>query len=128
MKKVLLAILLGFCAFCLTHKAEAQTYGLHLISVHKPGAHMNTVTPGAYVLFDSGVTLGAYRNSESKFSTYAGYTMGENWQLTLGAVTGYNRPLLPMLVPSYRFQNGLRVSLIPNPFGQSALHLSLELR
>lgn len=114
-----------FLAILLLHpfSALAQwTYGAHLLSFHKPGSHMETVTPGLYALHSSGVTLGAYRNSEGKFSTYAGYSTE---YLTVGLVTGYNRrPVLPMLVPSYKFSNGYRISLIPNPFGPSAIHLS----
>jgi hypothetical protein len=106
-----------------------MSYGAHLVSFHKPGSHMETVTPGAYVLhIPTGATLGAYRNSEGKLSAYAGVTLERGpWQLTVGAVTGYNkRAVLPMLAPSYKFDNGMRVSLIPNPFGHSAIHVSKE--
>jgi hypothetical protein len=108
---------------------KAWAYGAHLVSFHKPGTHMETITPGAYALhIPTGATLGAYRNSEGKFSAYAGVTLERGpWQVTLGVVTGYaKRRVLPMVAPSYKFDNGYRVSIIPNPFGQSAVHISKE--
>jgi len=76
----------------------------------------------------SGATVGAFRNSIGRNSGYAGWT----WQagpfgLTAGAITGYPRAkVLPLLVPSYRLASGVRISVVPNPFGAAALHLSLE--
>jgi hypothetical protein len=119
------SIVLSLLLLSTSAQAEDWKYGLHVLSFHKPGSHMQTITPGAYALHTSGVTLGAYRNSLGKFSSYAGYSTK---YLTLGVVTGYPRAkLLLMVVPSYKFESGYRVSLIPNPWGQSAIHLSKEL-
>lgn len=102
--------------------------GLHLLSFHAE-AGMETVTPGLYVRHDSGFTLGAYRNSCGQRSAYVGWTWQPIYRLdvTVGAVSGY-RPgrLMPMLAPSYRVGAGVRLAVIPNPFGPWALHLSVE--
>lgn len=102
--------------------------GLHLLSLHaQPG--METATPGIYARHaPSGTTLGLLRNSEGKASAYAGLTFERGpVAITLGAVTGYQRAaVLPLVVPSLQLGGGLRLSLIPNPFGAWALHLSAE--
>jgi len=109
--------------------ATALVLGVHLLSFHAD-PHQETITPGVYAIAPSGVTLGFYRNSERGRSTYLGWSLqGQHWAVTVGAVTGYRRaPVLPIFVPSYRFDNGIRLSVVPNPWGASALHLSKEFR
>lgn len=108
--------------------AASWLIGLHLMSLHaQPG--METVTPGVYARYEpTGATLGLLRNSEGRASVYAGLTLQRApLAVTLGAVTGYQRAsVLPLVVPSVRFDGGLRLSVIPNPFGAWALHLSAE--
>ena len=106
---------------------DGWVIGLHLLSFHA-GPSMETITPGVYAIAPSGATLGYYRNSHRRPSAYAGWSwQGRHWALTAGAVTGYERAkVLPLLVPSYRFSTGMRASVIPNPWGESALHLSWE--
>lgn len=104
-------------------------YGMHMVSLHRPGSGMRTLTPGVYALHkSSGFTIGAYNNSLGRASVYTGLTLERgNFQLTLGAVTGYSKAkVLPMAAPSYKMADGWRISAIPNPFGESALHLSKE--
>lgn len=127
------------CVFLLSSEANAQeapsesepkawTLGVHAISLHKRGSGLQTVTPGVYAIHSSGLTLGAFRNSYARPSVYVAYSLTSGpWGLTMGAVTGYPRArVLPMFAPSYKFDNGLRVSVIPSPFGNSAIHFSKE--
>lgn len=109
--------------------------GLHLISIHNVGGY-ETATPGVYLRLPSGVTLGHYRNSLGRPSTYAAYTAetaDRRWAITVGAVTGYPAmPVAPMVVPSMRLSLGpadVRLAYIPKPphyGGAHALHIALE--
>ena len=80
----------------------AGTVGLHLASVHIPArSAYNNVNPGVYYRSDAGWTTGAYRNSLSKTSVYAGYTLQYGrFGLTAGGATGYQQTVQPLLVPS----------------------------
>ena len=112
-------------------KACAQTIGLHLATYHDRGDY-NDRNPGVYVRSDAGWTGGIYHNSHRKTSVHAGRTWSIEHKLggaalTLGAVTGYQRPLMPLLVPSLRI-GYTRLALLPkaSPKGATGLHLSLE--
>lgn len=126
-----------------TTSAESITIGLHLATHHLAvphGTHLQGHNPGLYARLPSGLTLGAYHNSEGRGSAYAGYTWsssGGTWGLTAGVVTGYVRhPVAPLLVPSLRLPLGawagagtaLRLSFLPKPHprGAAGLHLSVE--
>jgi hypothetical protein len=127
--------------------------GLHLVSYHedhKP--YTNNVNPGVYAECD-GWTAGAFKNSLSRSSVYAGYTFRhEPFALSLGVTSGYERregpcrpgyknskdnpctvglvdgKILPMLTPSVVF-GGARLWLVPKHKGSStAIHLSYEWR
>jgi hypothetical protein len=80
--------------------ASAQTVGLHLVSAHQHGG-LNGINPGIYARFDSGLTLGTYRNSYGRQSVYAAETFetdqvhGFSAALTVGAITGYGRVFGP---------------------------------
>ena len=108
---------------------EPLTVGAHALSIHGSSRY-ETLTPGLYVRTESGLTAGVLRNSHGRPGAYAGQTWERNgWALTVGAIAGYERAkLLPLVVPSYRFDSGLRVSLLPNPWERSgtALHFSWE--
>ena len=151
MKSFTLALLLAFVSVQ-TIAAEPSPYapstiGLHIATKHnQPG--YNSANPGLYAKWDSGLTVGFYRNSESnrfgnptKISTYVGYTaelpafdLG-SYDLrigaTVGVITGYgNRRLTPLLAPSVAISKGanaLRLTVIPS-FRDSAagIHLSIE--
>jgi hypothetical protein len=107
----------------------ALAIGLHLGTYHFDASKgYNDFNPGAYVVCD-GWTSGAYRNSERKPSVYAGKTFAfSGFDVTIGAVTGYRRAALtPMLVPSHKFENGVRLSLLlPAEKGGGGVHLSWE--
>jgi hypothetical protein len=96
---VALAVVLALSA----PASGADTFGLHLASVHTPARHFNNTNPGVYYRSDDGWTVGGYHNSLRNPSVYAGYS----WQygafaLTAGGVTGYQDAVQPMLVPSLR--------------------------
>lgn len=130
------ASLIALGAFLLFGNAKADTIGAHLVTAHdKPG--LCNVNPGAYYRADSGLTAGAYHNSDCRMSAYAGWT----WQtegatrlaLTAGLVTGYRAHLvMPLLVPSVArdLRDGwaVRLTFIPRveKRGANALHLSVE--
>jgi len=119
----------------------ALILGLHLATAHidaPPDAHLQGRTVGVYARAESGLTLGAYRNSYGRPSTYAAWTWstpGGMLSLTAGAVTGYPRASVsPLLVPSLRLPLAgvpgwaVRLSALPKPHsdGAAGLHLSLE--
>lgn len=135
---VLACIVCAICAFLLSTNANAEgiktgaevpafRFGVHALSFHTAKGY-ETITPGLYAIHSSGAAAGFYRNSEGKPSAYAGWSLERGqWNVLIGAVTGYKRAkVLPMLAPGYRFASGMRVSVIPNPFGASALHLSAD--
>jgi hypothetical protein len=104
--------------------------GIHLATWHsKPG--FNNINPGVYLReVKSGATIGAYCNSESssarfpdaercKLATYAGKTWSYqvNQHVTISAtagfIGGYERGIMPMVLPSALIGNHLRVVIIP---------------
>lgn len=127
-------VLLSTC----TH---AQTLGLHTATWHsRPG--YQAATPGAYLRWDNGATLGAYRNSEGHGTAYAGWTWttDEAAPLSVGftaaAATGYAiAPVVPLLAPSaaWRATPGTTLRLVALPKwhpkqGATAVSLSVEVR
>ncbi|MDT8998343.1 hypothetical protein RQP53_03525 [Paucibacter sp. APW11] len=110
--------------------AAGLVIGIQLLSLHAGGGDLRTLTPGAYVQLESGATAGVYLNSHGRRSVFAGWTLEQGrWALTVGGVSGYPKaPAIPMLVPSYRLDSGLRIGIVPNPFGASVLHFSYEVR
>lgn len=158
MKRLIAAGVLAFAGI-----ASAQTVGVHLVSYHFHNEHVagfpnselwNNQNYGIYFRSESGLTIGRYFNSRRMWSNYAGYTMGDQFALTLGIVSGYDRVtqgqgdytanrcfgpynchdvhlkkiILPMIAPSVKVpltdHFALRLSLM---VGQpSALHLSAE--
>lgn len=129
------------CAISQVRAAEGFTVGLHLVTAHYGASDMQGRNPGVYVHAHSGpfagMTVGTYRNSYARRSTYLAYTWhssDQRYALTAGAVTGYSLArVLPMLVPSVRFPltggTALRASFLFNPMSKghgSGLHLSVE--
>jgi hypothetical protein len=120
--------------------AQADTIGLHLASWHsKPG--YNNVNPGAYWRGDSGLTVGAYCNSESRsalfpgarrceLARYVGYSFEAGpVTLTAGVIDGYQRGAVPMVLPSVKLGDTLRLAFIPRidpKRGAHVLHLMAE--
>jgi hypothetical protein len=114
----------------LTGCCNAATFGLHLGTYHfERQYNFNEFNPGVYVEHNKIVT-GAYLNSLQKVSIYSGYKLEiSKIDVILGAVTGYGG-IKPMVVPSYKFDNGVRVSLIPKSPGvknsSGGFHVSYE--
>lgn len=112
-----------------------ETVGAHVASWHVHEG-FNNVNPGLYARWDSGLTMGAYWNSERAMSAYAGWTFSfqeDRYALTVGAVSGYQRAaVLPLVVPSVKLrlteQASVRLSWVLGPKGGEALHLSVERR
>jgi hypothetical protein len=108
--------------------------GLHVASAHTQSGY-NGINPGVYARWDSGLTAGAYFNSERRGTVYAGWTWvdaEDRFSVTLGGATGYARAtVVPMVVPSVRLglneDASVRLSMALTK-ECSALHLSLERR
>lgn len=112
-------------------QAHAGTLGFHIASHHLPNNGFNNVNPGVYYIRDDGWTVGTYYNSERKQSVYAGYTWDWGWvRLQAGVITGYSRPVLPMVMPSFSLSHGFRLYVIPRVErgGASVVHLTWEKR
>ena len=132
-------------ALCGATAASAQTIGAHVRSWHSAQGY-NNVNPGLMVRTESGLTAGAYCNSESRserFSTakrcrLAAY-LGQHadWALapglkvglTGGALVGYSRAkVLPFIVPSLLIGDHVRLIYAPKvePKGVQTVSLVLE--
>ncbi len=112
-----LAKLLASLAMLVAMQAQACTnmaVGAHLATYHfDRQANHNEVNPGLYAMCD-GWTAGIYRNSERSTSYYAGRTVRVAWfDITVGAISGYRRGTVPMLVPSILLPGGLRLAFLP---------------
>jgi len=133
---------------------ESIVLGLHLASHHFPNRdYFENSNPGIYGRAENGLTAGVYRNTLGRTSVYGGVTLGDQYAVTLGVVSGYDkRPVdiprcdnglypdathpctrgssnhkwAPMIAPSVRL-GPARVSIIPR-IGDSAsvVHLSVE--
>jgi hypothetical protein len=125
--------------------ALASTFLLHTVSGHGTGGY-NNLNPGLGIRSDSGLTLGAYCNSESRSARFPGAKVcqpsaylgqhydwnlvpGVRFGLTGGVLVGYSRAqVLPFVLPSLLFGDHLRVLFAPaiEPKGVSAVSLVLE--
>jgi hypothetical protein len=97
------AVLIGLMAALLSVPALAQVpsvIGVHLTSAHvggkEPGGSRgwNNRNPGLYARWSNGLTIGAFRNSLYRQSTYLGWTLSDkvdHFSVTLGVVSGYDR-------------------------------------
>lgn len=114
---------------------KKDTIGVHLFSHHFPAENYNNVNPGLYYRLAEGPVMGFYRNSVRRLSIYAGYTFEwGRFDLTLGAVTGYEYAAQPLVVPSValftvRGVTG-RLAYIPHiekRIGSNVLHFAIEM-
>ena len=107
----------------------ALAIGLHLGTYHfDRKAGFNNANPGIYANCDN-IVAGVYYNSLRKPSVYAGYAFHLGpVDVLVGAVSGYTaNHLTPMVIPSYRFTNGVRINLIPKAVKHGGgVHLSYE--
>lgn len=143
MKHIVIAII-----FYAAAASQAQTAGLHLGSFHDKG-DFNNANVGAYYKWHERTVFsvpyapvaGIVYNSERRVSVYAAAVFeGEGFAVkslrvkpavTVGLITGYFVPLMPLVTPSVAFSKGnyaVRVSLIPKAYaaGAAAVHFSLE--
>jgi hypothetical protein len=127
MKKLILAALVAASL-----SAQADTMGVHVATWHeKPG--FNNVNPGLYYRTASGFQIGGYYNSNERLSLYAAQVWQWGWfSITAGVVTGYEKPIMPLILPSVRVLHtkdfDLNLSFIPQvtPKGSAAIHLSIS--
>lgn len=125
--KVLAALVLGLMGVA----AQACTLGLHIGSQHYPAQSYNNANPGAYYIASNGVTVGGYYNSERRPSFYAGYSWDYGpFRLQVGGITGYYKPVLPMVAPSVALGYGFRVAVLPKVErgGSTVVHLMYEVK
>lgn len=108
--------------------AFAGTLGFHLGSYHWPQSNFNNLNLGAYYRTDEGWMVGAYRNSWYKPSVYVARVVRVGpIDVALGGTTGYATTIAPLVVPSYRFENGLRVAFVPKyNLNNAAVHFMWE--
>lgn len=127
-------ILAAAAVALLATTAHADTIGMHIASWHsEPG--FNNVNPGLYYRTDAGWTAGAYCNSESrsgrfpdaprcKVSAYAGrsFEVGP-FTLTAGVITGYAMGTVPMVLPSLKLGDHLRIGFVPKIDPKTGSHV-----
>lgn len=116
-------------ALALAGVANAGTLGLHIGSQHFPAQQYNNSNPGVYYISDQGWTAGTYYNSERKQSVYAGKSWDYGpFRLQAGFITGYSRPVLPMVAPSVGLGAGFRLTVLPKVErdGSAVIHLMWE--
>ena len=112
--------------------AQAGELLLHGPSYHFGPTEYNNANYGLGYAFDNNFVLGAYENSINKTSVYAGYcfTVTQRISVLAGAVSGYEIPVAPAVVLSYRVpiteRLGLRINLVP--FGSGVINLALGVR
>ena len=122
----IMAITLGVAAH---GTATAGTLGIHIGSQHFPSKDYNNVNPGVYYIADDGATVGTYYNSERRQSVYAGWTFDSGpWRLQVGAITGYQGRVLPMVAPSVALGHGFRLTVLPKleRDGAAVAHITWE--
>lgn len=125
--------------------ASAQTIGVHVGSWHSAQGYDN-INPGLMVRAESGLTAGAYCNSESRSARLPGAKrcqvaayLGQHadWEmapglkvgLTGGVLVGYSRAkVLPFVVPSLLIGDHVRLIYAPRvePKGVQTVSLVLE--
>lgn len=100
--------------------------GLHIASYHFKGDY-NNFNPGMYVVCDS-YTAGGYLNSNSKTSLYVGKRYEyAGLKFTIGLVTGYPKPIVPLFGISKEIYKGYNITFVPSTkLGPALLHLTKE--
>jgi len=117
-----------------------KAVGLHLVSHHfepRQRGEWNDKNQGVYLAWAGGLVVGTYHNSENARSVYVGQVWetarwgGAALDLTLGAVTGYGRPVAPLAAVGVNYQLGqakARISFAPKAAktGSAVAHLTIE--
>lgn len=128
--KFLIAAALALCSLT----ASADEIMLHGISYHGERVYeedgvthkYNEVNPGVSYLFDSGLSLGVYKNSYARTSVMVGYRhmFTEHFGLFAGYATGYQghtQGLLGSLAARTPAYDGWRLVFVGQPIGKKRL-------
>lgn len=119
--------------------AKILAVGLHLGTMHSQDGY-NDINPGAYIRTDCNIVAGAYYNSESNMSAYAGMVFEKPLGrlapfVVVGAVVGYESyPVAPLLTPGLGIKVSDRVAVrlvyLPGGIEKSphGLHAALEFK
>ena len=115
----LLAILVLICGSAKAELCKETTVGVHVGTYHlKREYKFDEFNPGVYIMCNRW-TAGVYHNSEGRTSTYGGYTFSVGFvDITVGAVTGYSKGTMPLIVPSVKLPfGGVRIAFVPQTPG-----------
>lgn len=125
-------------ALLIAAPAFAQVVGINTVSWHdKPG--FNNTNPGLYIRMADGWGAGTVYNSYRRQAFYVGKGYGVDYgsfdlSLTAGVITGYNKTVIPMLLPGVGVpitkDVKARILLLPNALenGATGIHLAFEFR
>lgn len=111
--------------------------GVHLGTAHSNmdvGYRPNDVNPGVYVESTSNYIAGVYYNSDRKSTVYVGKALHYGQaSVMIGVATGYNKPLVPAIIPAYNVPLAKdfsgKIWYVPKvDTGAEAVHFSIELR
>lgn len=111
--------------------------GIHLGTIHSninQGYTPNDFNPGAYVETIDNYMIGMYYNSDRKSTIYVGKALHyKQAQVMIGLATGYNKPMVPAIIPAYNVPLSKDVSgkiwYVPKVnSGAEAIHFSIEWR
>lgn len=140
MHKLIATAITALACISSTTAAQAATIGLHAATWHDRSGYEAT-TPGISWRADSGLTLGALRNSLGRPSAYAAWTWSTDESrhlsaaITAGLITGYDiKPAAPLVAPSLALRLAdqgptVRALLLPRwhpKQGATAVHFSVE--
>ncbi len=111
--------------------------GIHLGTYHSnitPGYSPNDVNPGVYVETRDNYMAGMYYNSDRKSTIYVGKALHYGQaSVMIGVATGYNKPLVPAIIPAYNVPLAKdfsgKIWYVPKiNSGAEAVHFSIEWR
>ena len=111
--------------------------GVHLGTVHtnvNSDYSPNNTNPGLYVETADNFMLGMYYNSDRKSTIYVGKALHYGQaSVMIGVATGYNKPLVPAIIPAYNVPLAKdfsgKIWYVPKvASGAEAVHFSIEWR
>lgn len=107
--------------------------GIHVGSSHiDPDRHFSNDNKGIYWKLDNKYVVGTYANSIGRQSTYVvkEFRHSKYFSVGIGAVSGYNNSVIPMVVPTFSVTNNVKVSYIPktNLSGAHVVHVMYEVK
>ena len=111
--------------------------GVHIGTFHSnidTGYTPNNANPGIYMETRDNIMFGAYYNSDRKSTIYVGKALHYGQaSVMIGVATGYNKPLVPAIIPAYNVPLAKdfsgKIWYVPKvASGAEAVHFSIELR